>query len=173
MTLLRRPTMLVPCALLLLSAACDQQDRPTAATSTTVAATTTTNPPPTADELAWVEGVTALRKRLEERTTLQSGTRLTQQLLGEFIAAGRSCTPSLAKLGTPSSRLQPAHRTAQAGCRYFNRSAQSYLDARKLMAVADQDVDQVQQHLTAAKEHEGNGINRLLMAESQAQDALG
>jgi hypothetical protein len=166
-TLRPRPAVLVS-ALVLLSAACQQDDRPTAAaTSTTVAATTTTKPSPTAEELAWVEGLTALRKRLEERTRLQSGVRLTQLKLGELIAAGRSCTPSLAELGTPSSRLQGAHRTAQAGCRYFNRSAQSWLDARKLMAVADHDVDQVQQHLIAAKEHEGNGINWLVMANSQ------
>ena len=81
--------MRAACALLLLTAACGgQDDRPTtAATSTTVAATTTTKPPPAAAELAWIEGVTALRKRLEERTALQSGVVLTQAKLREFIDA--------------------------------------------------------------------------------------
>ena len=170
MPLFRRPAMRVACALLLLTAACGgQDDRPTTAATSTSAASTT-KPPPTAAELAWVEGVTALRKRLEERTSLQSGMVLTQAKLREFIAAGRSCTPGLAKLGTPSSRLQPAHRTARAGCRYYNRSAQSFIDVRDRMAVGDS--DEIQKHLTAATEHRGNGQNWLLMAENQAQDAL-
>ena len=120
MILLRRPAVLVPSALLLLTAACGGQgDRPTAAaTSTTVAATTTTKPAATAAELAWVEGLTALRERLEERTRPQAGVALTQAKMREFIAASRSCTPSLAKLGTPSPRLQQAHAPPKraAGC---------------------------------------------------------
>jgi len=75
--LFRRSAVLVPCALLLLTTACQQDDRPTAAaTSTTVAATTTTKAPATAAELAWVEGLTALRERLDERTRPQEGVAL-------------------------------------------------------------------------------------------------
>jgi hypothetical protein len=171
--LLRRPVVLVPCALLLLTAACgEQDDRPTAAaTSTTVAATTTTKAPATAAELAWVEGLTALRERLEERTRPQEGVALTQAKMREFIAAGRSCTPSLAKLGTPSARLQGAHRTAEAGCRLYARSAEAWVDAGDWMAVGD--ADEIQKHLNAASEHGGNGHNRLLVAERQAARAIG
>jgi hypothetical protein len=172
-TLLRRPAVLATYAFLLLTAACDEQDdRPTAAaTSTTVAATTTTKPPPTAAELAWLEGLVALRDRLEERTQPRSGEILTQAKRREFIAASRSCTPGLAKLGTPSPRLQRAHRTAQAGCRFYERSAEAWVDAGDWLAVGDE--DQIRKHLTAATDYRGDALNRLLVAEIQAERALG
>jgi hypothetical protein len=74
------------------------------ATTSTVAPTTTTRPPVTDAERAWVAGVARLRRRID-RVVRQSDVVLTQRLLREYIAALRSCTPGLARLGPPTGRL--------------------------------------------------------------------
>jgi hypothetical protein len=50
--------------------------------------------------------------------------------------------------------MQAAHRTAQGGCRLYERSAEAWVDAGDWMAVGD--VDEIQERLNAASEHGGS-----------------
>jgi hypothetical protein len=174
MILLRRPRLITACALLLAALAGCQQDRQTstaaATTTSTVAPTTTTKPPVTAAERAWVAGVANVRRRID-RVVHQSDVVLTQRLLRQYIGACRSCTPGLARLGTPTQRLRGAAAIAKRACRDYERAAVVYQRVAPLLASYEA-VDQVGDLLQQAGEHEGNGSNGLRQAESTGRSAL-
>jgi hypothetical protein len=152
-------------------AGCEQDGQPSTASATTastVAPTTTTKPPVTAAERAWPAGVAKLRQRLD-RVFFQSEVILTQAKLREYIRAGRSCAPGLARLGPPTRRLKQAAATAARACRNYARAAAVYQRAAPLVAVGSGTVGDL---LQAAAEHEGNGSNGLRQAEAEAKVAL-
>jgi|Tabmets5t2r1_1033131.scaffolds.fasta_scaffold19398_3 hypothetical protein len=173
MILLRRRRLLAATALLLaVLAGCQQDRQPSTAPATTtsiVAPTTTTRPPVTAAERAWVAGVARLGRRID-RVVLQSDVVLTQRLLREYIAALRSCTPGLARLGPPTGRLRPAAAIAKDACRDYERGAATYRRLAPMLAVGA--TGEVSDLLQQAAEHEGNGSNGLRRAEVEARLAL-
>jgi len=172
MILLRRPRRLAAGALLLAALAGCQQDGQgtTAAATSSTLAPTTTKPPATAAERAWVAGVASLRRRID-RVVHQSNVVLTQRLLRQYIQADRSCTPGLARLGTPTQRLRSAAATARRACRDYARAAVVYQRLAPLLSSIEA-VDRVGDLLQQAAEDEGNGSNGLRQAESTGKLAL-
>jgi hypothetical protein len=129
------------CALLAVGCAGDEANS-TAAPSTTIAATTTTPapttttvPPLTDDEDTWLNGISKLREQAE-KTVTDTPTNLTAAAMGKIATQMRSCTPSLARLGAPTARLQPVHTLAKQGCAQSAKGAKCLATAAGIIGHA-------------------------------------
>jgi hypothetical protein len=109
-----------------------QTDEPTAAgqaaTSTTVAPTTTTVPPLTAEELAWLKAVTRLRTKME-KVFQESSVALTRAKMTSYANTARACSRELARIGSPSDRLEPVYVIVKKACRTFDKGAKCWATA--------------------------------------------
>jgi hypothetical protein len=171
MIVLRRSLRLATGALLVaIMAGCQQDSQPSSApaSTTSTVAPTTTEPPVTDAERAWAAGVTKLRERMDQ-TLFESEVILTQAKLREYIQTGRSCAPRLARLGSPTERLEKAAATAARACRNYARAAALYQRVVPLVSIGS---DKIGDLLQDATEHAGNGSNGLRQAEFQAKLAL-
>jgi hypothetical protein len=101
---------------------------PTSPASPSVPATTgtvsTANPvgPMTADELLWLEGISALHTKID-KVLQDSASNLTPQVMRAIADQLRGCTRELTRLGSPSPRLQPAYELAKQGCAKYDEGA--------------------------------------------------
>ena len=123
--------VVVVCAVVLVGCGGGQSGTSTAAstpsTSTsTPEPTTTTIPPLTAEEVAWLDGLTKLKETLEKKrdkigAAATTGlTRPLMVLLGKTLG---SCSRELARLGAPSDRLQPVYALAKKACQQLSKAA--------------------------------------------------
>jgi hypothetical protein len=171
MIVLRRSLRLATGALLVaVMVGCQQDSQPSSApasTTSTVAPTTTT-PPVTDAERAWAAGVTKLRERMDQ-ALVRSNLILTQAKLREFIQLGRSCAPRLARLGSPTERLEQAAASAARACRNYARAAALY---QRVVPLVGTGSDKTRDLLQDAFEYSGNGSNGLREAEFHAKLAL-
>jgi len=94
--------------------------------TSTLAPITTTIPPLTAEEVAWLDGLTKLKETLEKKrdkigAAATTGlTRPLMVLLGKTLG---SCSRELARLGAPSDRLQPVYALAKKACQQLSKAA--------------------------------------------------
>ena len=163
---------------LLVSGCAGQADKPTAAgqatTSTTVAPTTTV-PRLTAQELAWLKAVTRLQQRMEKAFEKQSGMRLTRAKMTEYANAMRSCSRELARMGSPSDRLEPVYVMVKKACRTFDKGAKCWATAASVSMGSGGVITGTPQERTqgraidCAGAAEGNGINLLIQADYKGE----
>jgi hypothetical protein len=171
MIVLRRSLRLATGALLVaIMVGCqqDSQSSSAPASTTSTVAPTTTEPPVTDAERAWAAGVAKLRQRLD-RVFFQKEVVLTQAKLREYIQTGRSCAPRLARLGSPTERLEQAAASAARACRNYARAAAVYQRVVPLVGIGS---DKTGDLLQDAIEHAGNGSNGLREAEFHAKLAV-
>jgi hypothetical protein len=171
MIVLRRSLRLATGALLVaIMVGCqqDSQSSSAPASTTSTVAPTTTEPPVTDAERAWAAGVAKLRQRLD-RVFFQKEVVLTQAKLREFIRLGRSCAPRLARLGSPTERLEQAAASAARACRNYARAAALY---QRVVPLVGTGSDKTRDLLQDAFEYSGNGSNGLREAEFHAKLAL-
>ena len=170
--------LVVPVLLVLLVSGCGgQRDESTAAgqvTSTTVAPTTAV-PRLTAQELAWLKAVTRLQQRMEKAFEKQSGMRLTRAKMTEYANAMRSCSRELARIGSPSDRLEPVYVMVKKACRTFDKGAKCWATAASVSmgsggVIAGTSEERTQRGaIDCAGAAEGNGINLLIQAEYKGE----
>jgi hypothetical protein len=122
-------------AVLLVVGCADQKATSTAASTPSTSPTTTTIPSLSDDEVAWLDGLTKLKKTVEKKT-IQITTAASGQLIPEvMILLGKtlgSCSRELARLGTPTDRLQPVGALANKACQQFSKSQRCYATAARL-----------------------------------------
>ncbi len=97
--------------------------------------TTTTIPPLTAEEVAWLDGLTKLETTLDKKKQriYQAGTSgLTRPLMVLLAKALGSCSRELARLGTASDRLQPVYALAKKACQQFGKAARCWATSARL-----------------------------------------
>ena len=130
----RRPAarLVVMVLLVVLAGGCAGEDGTStgAAQATTTASTvapTTTVPPMTAEELAWLKAVTRLHKKID-KAVQQPGT-LTRAKMTSDANTLRACSRELARIGTPSDRLQPVYVIVKKACRTFDKGAKCWATA--------------------------------------------
>ena len=147
-----------------------------ATTSTTVAPTTTTVPPMAAEELAWLKAVTKLHKKLDKVFTAPGNVYLTRAKMTSYANTMRSCSRELARIGSPSDRLQPAYVIVKKACRTFDKGAKCWATAASV-AMADGGViagtpeERIQQRaIDCGGEAQGNGSNLLADAEVKGEE---
>jgi hypothetical protein len=116
-----------------------QAAKSTAATTKPTASTlppTTTIPPLSAEEIAWLDGLTKMKKTLEEKrdkvyeAAAAGVTRAIEALIGKTVGA---CDPELARLGSPpSDRLQPVYALAKRACQQLGKAARCHATVARL-----------------------------------------
>jgi hypothetical protein len=127
-TIGRRPARLaiaVVCAVLVSGCGGQAADSRAAATTSTLPPTTTI-PPLTAEEVAWLDGLPKMAKRLEEKKNkiYKAATAgLTRPMMVSLAETFGSCSRELARLGAPSDRLRPAASLAKKACQQHRKAA--------------------------------------------------
>jgi hypothetical protein len=96
-------------------------------------------------------------------------TILTQAKLRQYIQTGRSCAPRLARLGSPTERLEQAAASAARACRNYARAAALY---QRVVPLVGTGSDKTRDLLQDAFEYSGNGSNGLREAEFHAKLAV-
>jgi hypothetical protein len=174
-----RSTACLAVLLVLLVAGCGgQSDQSTASgqstTSTTVAPTTTTIPPLTAEELAWLKAVTTLHKRMDK--ALQENVTLTRAKMTSYATTLRACSRALARIGSPTDRLQPVHVLVKKACRTYDKGAKCWATAASVSmadggVVAGTPEERIQSRaIECGGAAVGNGSNLLGDAEAKGED---
>jgi hypothetical protein len=164
---------------LLVSGCAGQTDKSTTAaqstTSTTVAPTTTTVPPMTAEELAWLKAVTNLQKKIHKAFSATS-VYLTRAKMTSYVTTLRSCSRELARIGSPSDRLQPVYVIVKKACRTFDKGAKCYAtaisvsDAGGGVSGGTTNSRTFERSIGCAGEAQGDGINLLTDAEAKGEE---
>jgi hypothetical protein len=143
-------------------------------TSTTVAPTTTTVPPMTAEELAWLKAVTSMHKKID-KVIQQPGTLTRAKMMSDANTL-RACSRELARIGSPSDRLQPVYVIVKKACRTFDKGAKCWATAASV-SMADGGVvvgtpeERIQgRAIECGGAAAGNGSNLLFDAESKGEE---
>jgi len=136
-----RLTVAALCALLVTGCGGKKTATSTAASTptTTLAATTTTAPitrttgPMTGKELVWLEAISRLHTKIDTVLT-NSPSNLTSATMGAIANDLRGCTRELARLGSPTARLQPVYKLAKSGCAQYDKAADCFATAAAIGA---------------------------------------
>ena len=105
----------------------------TLAPATTTAATTTTAGPMTGKELVWLEAISKLHTKID-KVLANSPSNLTSATMGAIANDLRGCSRELARLGSPTERLQPVYKLAKSGCAQYDKAAKCMATAASIGA---------------------------------------
>jgi outer membrane murein-binding lipoprotein Lpp len=145
-------------------------------TASTVAPTTTTIPPMTAEELAWLKGVSALRTKVEKSFQTGGSVQVTRAYMMESSRKLAAWSRQLRRLGTPSDRLQPAHTLVRRAIRTYDKGAKCYATAASVSMADGGVIAGTPEARTQSKAlecggaAEGNGTNLLYKADAKGDD---
>lgn len=144
-------------------------------TATTVAPTTTTVPPLTAKEVAWLNAIPKLHKKIDKPFTA-SNLNMTRAKMVELGNALGACSRELRRIGSPSARLQPVYVIVKKACRTYDKGAQCFATAARVSdasgaVVAGTPEERTQQQaMDCGFAAQGNGGNLLDEAEAKGED---
>jgi hypothetical protein len=151
----------------------DESTTAAQATTSTVAPTTTV-PPMTAEELAWLKAITRMHKKIDK--AIQQSATLTRAKMTSHANTLRACSRELAKIGSPSDRLQPVYVIVKKACRTFDKGAKCWATAASV-SMADGGVivgtpeERIQgRAIDCGGAAAGNGSNLLSDAESKGEE---
>jgi hypothetical protein len=105
--------------------------QPNTTTATTVAPTTTTVPPMTAKEVAWLNAIRKLHKKID-KPFLPSNLNMTRSKMVELGNALAACSRELRRMGSPSDRLQPVNTVVKKACRIYDKGAKCFATAARV-----------------------------------------
>ena len=143
-------------------------------TSTTVAPTTTTVPPMTAEELAWLKAVTSMHKKIDK--VIQQSATLTRAKMMSDANTLRGCSRELARIGSPSDRLQPVYVIVKKACRTFDKGAKCWATAASVsmadggVVVGTPEARTQGRAIDCGGAAGGNGSNLLFDAEAKGEE---
>ena len=147
----------------------------TTTAATTATPTTTTAPPLAADELAWLKAVTTLHTTIDKAFMETGNIYLTRAKMRSYASTLRSCSRELARIGSPTSRLQPVHVMVKQACQTFEKGAKCWDAAIKVSdssgAVTGTANDRTFTRASQCGfEAQGNGSNLLGNAEAKGDE---
>ena len=98
---------------------------------TTTTAATAAPGPLTAEELVWLQAVEMLLPKMNKAFT-DSPSDLTPSALKSLANKVRGCSRELARIGSPSSRLQPVYALVKQGCQEYDKGATCFADGARI-----------------------------------------
>ena len=142
----------------------------TLAPTTTSAAAAAASGSLTGQERAWIRALT----RLEEESfdvVVAAPSDLTTATMRSYADRLHGCRRGLARIGSPSERLQPAYRLARKACAQFDKAARCLADAASIGAplAGSAEERRFEQLITCSVEAPGNGGVLLIEAEAKAR----
>src|SRR5882757_7271870 len=129
--------LLITVALALFASGCSGQPAERAAapslstgssmpSATAPTATTSASGPLTAEELAWLHAITKLHRDIDKVFLVEGSVTVTPAQLRAWATVMSSCSRQLARLGSPSGRLQPVRVLVLEACQQFDKGAACY-----------------------------------------------
>jgi hypothetical protein len=82
-------------------------------------------------ELAWLEAITNLHAKIDE-PFLASDITLTRAAMVSLGSALGECSPELARIGSPTKRLQPAYALVAEACAQYDEGAKCFETAARV-----------------------------------------
>ncbi len=82
----------------------------------------------TGQELLWLQAVEQLLPKMN-KVFDTAPTNLTSSALASLAHQVRGCSRELARIGSPSARLQPVYELVQRACREYDKGAKCFEDA--------------------------------------------
>ena len=144
-------------------------------TTATVAPTTSTVPPMTTKELAWLKAVTKLHATMEKPFSATT-VHLTRSKMTSYVTMLGSCSRTLARIGSPSDRLQLVYVLVKKACRTADKGAKCFATAARVSmadggVVAGSPQEQTQRRaLYCGGAALGDSANLLADAEAKAEE---
>jgi hypothetical protein len=142
-------------------------------TATTVAPTTTGTIVPLAEE-AWLKAVTKLHQTIDKPFT--GSINMTRAKMVELGGTLRACSRELARIGSPSHRLQPVHVLVKKACRTYDKGAECFATAARVSAadgsvvVGTPEEKTQKQAMDCGFGAQGDGGNLLSEAEAKGEE---
>jgi hypothetical protein len=142
----------------------------TLAPTTTSATAATASQSLTGEERAWIRALTGLEEELFD-IVADAPSDLTTATMGSYADRLHGCRHGLARIGSPSGRLQPAYRLARKACAQFDKAAQCFADAASIGAPLAGSAEEARfdQAITCGFEAPSNGAALLIEAEAEAE----
>ena len=135
--------------------------------------TASTPAPMTAADLAWIQAITEMHKKID-KPFMASSMDMTRAKMNELRDSLRSCNRELSRIGSPSARLQPAYELVKQACRIYATGARCFArwasvsDASGAVMVGTP-ADRIARRAEACGfAAQGNGSNLLGEAEARA-----
>jgi hypothetical protein len=104
---------------------------PTVTPTPTPTPTSAARAPLTGRELRWLQAVEQLDSKME-KVFRDSPRYLTPRALRSLAYKVRGCSRELARLGSPTARLQPVEALVRQACREYDKGAKCFEDAARL-----------------------------------------
>jgi hypothetical protein len=149
---------------------------PTASTTATTATTATTVPSLSTNELAWLTAITRLHQKVDKVFQQPGAVNLTRAKMTSYADTLRACSRELARIGSPSDRLQPVYVIVKKACRTFDSGAKCWARAASVSMADGGVVAGSPEARTQAQAIEcggaaaGNGSNLLSEAETKGNE---
>lgn len=132
-------------------------------------ATTPASVPMTAEELAWLAAITKIHHNMDKVFLKEGSVTLTPNLLRSWSKQMLSCSRELARIGPPSSRLQPVGALVQQACQVYKKGAACYMAVIPVLSSPSKQTF-VTQKLDCGTNAEGDGSNLLGEAEAKGKE---
>jgi hypothetical protein len=178
----RLAALLVMTLLALPEAGCSGPSAKTAATPAATTSTSTPSPstptltttgpgPMTPAELSWLTAFEKLSKQMEDVYT-KIPTNLTPKAMASTANKLRECSRQLARMGSPSARLQPVYALVKKACQAYDTGAQCFATAASLgITVAGSAADRRQSKaIDCGFAASGKGSLPMADAENKAEE---
>jgi hypothetical protein len=171
----RSPGLVIAVVIAVLATGCAgaKTTSPTPGQGTTASTTASTPAPMTAADLAWIQAITEMHKKID-KPFMASSINMTRAKMNELGDSLRSCMRELSRIGSPSARLQPAYELVKQACRIYAKGARCFATEASVSDAAGAVIAGTPEERIARRADacgfaaEGNGSNLLGEAEARA-----
>jgi hypothetical protein len=128
-------------------------------------------------ELAWLEAVRIMREKIDEPFMVPEIT-LTRAAMASFGSALEECSRELARIGSPSERLQPVYALVAEACAAHDEGVECFDTAASVSDQSGAVIEGTPEAQTQSRAldcgfaAQGNGSNLLIKAEARGNEII-